>query len=191
MEEGALQQELCDAARQLWLRGLLVAGDGLISAELNRRRYVITPPGRRRSSLVPADLLTVDVGGTAVVGSRQLDLSLWLPHRLAYQRRAALELPDGRPARVQATLLACPPMTLALLRRRSDALSLMLPGLAPIAVADQVEEAGLKQSLETHQHIAIRTLGLLCIGVDVASVLNSVETIEHAATIELASERPN
>jgi len=131
----------------------------------------------------------VDIGGASMSGAPPLEASRWLPHRLAYQRRADLAGPDGRPARVRAAVLACPPMTMALLRRRAEALTLMLAGLAPIAVVEGLDEPALRQALETHEQIVVRTAGLLCIGPDLASVLNQVETVEHAATVELASER--
>ena len=55
MEE-TLDQQICNVAHQLWLRGLISGGDGLISAELHRRRYLVAPPGVRRSDLKPRNL---------------------------------------------------------------------------------------------------------------------------------------
>lgn len=186
--EASLERQICRAAQQLWSRGLVVADQGIISAECHRRRYLVTPPALRRCDLSPEELATVDIGGSAVNGQGILDAPSWLPHRLAYQRRA--EMPDsrGRNRSVAATILAAPPMTLALLRKRSDAMTLMLAEMPPIAVVDQLEDEALRTVIETHQHIVIRNIGLFCFGVDLASTLNEVEKVEHAATVELAYE---
>jgi len=186
--EASLDNLLCRAAQQLWTRGLLVGDQGLISAEQHRRRYLITPPGLRRCDLRPSELATVDIGGSAVNGQGTLGAPSWLPHRLAYQRRAQMPDSAGRNRPVAATILATPPMTLALLRKRADAMTLMLADLPPIAVVDQVEEDALRTVIETHQHVVIRSLGLFCFGVDLASTLNEIEMVEHAACVELAYE---
>ena len=63
MDEDQLRQQVCNASHQLWMRGLIAGADGLVALELHRRRYIVTPPGRRRINLQPDDLLCVDMAG--------------------------------------------------------------------------------------------------------------------------------
>jgi len=161
-----------------------VGDAGLLSAEVHRRRYLITPPGLRRSNLAGDDLIIVDVGGDEVSGQSRLDPLRWLPHRLAYQIDPAA---DGSP--VAATALALPPNTMALMMIHvgRDA-ELKLPGVPPLPMVGIDDEPNLRRALATRQAVGLPNLGVLTIGHDLSGVLGSLEWIEHAATVELARD---
>lgn len=186
MEEGQLREQVCQAAHQLWLRGLMVGELGLISSEEHRRRYVVTPPGLRRSDLQPDDLWVVDVGGVAVDSTASLEPNLWLPHRVAYQRR--LNEGDGG-APVRATIAASPPMIMALARAAAGERVLHLTGVAPIAIVPATDEQALRQAVTSHQIVVMTCSGVLCVGQTLAGAMNLLEMVEHAAAIELAASR--
>ena len=187
MDEAPLAEQVCELAHQLWLRGLLVADTGLISVETHRKRYLITRPGRRRADLSPEDLMTIDLGGVAVNSPTSIDLLTWLPHRLAYQRRTPLDGRTGPGGCVGATILANPPMAAAILQRQPQAVGTLNFGpCCTVAVADTADDPAVKAAVESYQSIAIRDLGLLCIAGDLASAVNRLENVEHAATVELA-----
>ena len=188
MEDKNPDLQICQTAHQLWTRGFMVATSGLISIETHRRRFLVTPTDLRRSDLTPQQLVTVDVGGVSVDGTITLDPTLWLPHRLAYQRRSNPHGSNPLEGVTRATLLADPPMTAALLRSRPDSQVMELPACPPIAVA-ALEETSLKEAVDEHQFIAIRGAGLLCMAVDLSEALNGLETVEHAATIQMTCDR--
>src|SRR5205814_5877822 len=85
VDELQLRQQVCDAARQLWIKGLIVGDGGMVCVELHRRRYLVTPPGKRRGDLRETDLRIVDVGGMELGEDRVLDENLWRAHRIALQ----------------------------------------------------------------------------------------------------------
>ena len=109
-DEEKLRREVCQAAQQLWVRGLIAGDRGLVSAELNRRRYLTTPLRKRRADLQPDDLLCVDVGGESIQATHGLDPPQWMPHRLAYQARVDGDLDagshNGQYLPTRATILA-------------------------------------------------------------------------------------
>ncbi|MAE67663.1 MAG: hypothetical protein CMJ18_25700 [Phycisphaeraceae bacterium] len=179
-EPQSIELEICVAARELWLRGLIAGCDGLISVEHHRRRYVATPPARRLSSLEPTELLTVDVGGLSVESNVGIDQADWLPHRLAYQKRV-----DNGADAVRSTVMACPPMTLALIRKRGRGQPLSLPHQPDVAMAEG-DEASIRQAIADHRVTVVADRGVLVTGRDLAEALNTLEQIEHAATVELA-----
>ena len=182
MDEYALRRELCQTARALWMRGLLVADQGLLSVKVHRRRFLVTPPGIRRCDLTDSALAIVDIEGLTIMGQGRLNAGCWRPHRIAYQ----LDYPSAsRLDAPGATVLAMGPMTEALLRS-TDADHLQLAQLDRLPVLDSDDEDHLAGALASNPAIAVRALGILSTGSHLAAAANRLECIEHAATVELA-----
>lgn len=184
MDEHQLRQQLCQATQQLWTRGMAPGDSGAVSLECHRRRYLITPPGRRRSNLHNEDLLVVDIGGEAVEG-HVLPAAYWRPHRLAYHSNGHGVAGPG----VHAAIVARPPMTLALLRRNAGADRLDLLGAAPLLCCERDDEDAITTALGESNVVAIDDGHILAVGPDLNIALNALERLEHAATIELAATR--
>ncbi len=144
MDDQSLRIAVCAAAHQLWQRGLLAGDGGLLSVQLHRRRFMVTPTGRRRADLRPEDLVGVGLSGSDLTDGRGVPTELWLPHRIAYEVGESRDDPRGRrdtppdpspasqsrgkfippPPVTGATVLATPPHVLAVLqlaRSRPDA----------------------------------------------------------------------
>lgn len=184
MNEQLLRTQVCENARQLWQRGLIVADGGLLTVECHRQRFLVTPPGRRRSNLDAHEIQLVDLRGQYVSGEGGLSPKIWGPHRLAYGGQR--EQPDvvGSLHGVRATALVDPPNTAALSRLNSTAIK--LGDMSQIMVVDASDERAVTNALRELPAVIIPPLGVFCTGPDLASVLNLIERIEHAATIELA-----
>src|SRR5262245_21074113 len=58
-DEARLRDALVAAGRRLGARGLIAAGEGNLSIRLPGDRLLVTPSGRRKDELEPADLLVV------------------------------------------------------------------------------------------------------------------------------------
>lgn len=181
MDAGSFRVLICQAAQQLWMRGLLVGQSGIITVEEHRRRYLVTPPGVRRSVLTPEDLVVVDVGGADISGTQVIDADIWMPHRLAYQEGTNSD------AQVHATVEASPPMTIALARSMNNAPTLDLPGLPAIAVVMNNDEQSIRNAVDAHQVIILNNTSIVSLAPDLAGAMNMLEAVEHASTIELAS----
>jgi hypothetical protein len=192
VDEAALRQQICQAARQMWLRGLIVGDGGLISAEVHRRRYLVTAPGRRRAELTEADLWMVDLGGIPLGGGLSLDETLWKPHRFLYhievERQSGIAI-GNRTTAIRAAVLATPPMTLSLLRLQPRANELSL-GEQTLPVVHRFDEPALRAAVASGDAVALCCTdappAVLAVGETVWQAVNALEQTEHAATITLS-----
>lgn len=72
--EQQLRLAIVDVGRRLYQRGLIVAGDGNISARLPDGTLLITPAGLCKGELTPEDLVVIGLDGEllrAAPGRRQ------------------------------------------------------------------------------------------------------------------------
>jgi len=185
MDEHQHRQQLCQAAAHLWTRGMAPGDSGVISLECHRRRYLVSPPGRRRSNLQSEELLVVNMSGEAVEG-HVLPTGYWGPHGTAYHvnGRSTTKASPG----IHAAIVVRPPMTLALLRRRADAKRIEIPDCDPLIVLDRADdEAALTEALAQTTTIALGPRQIMAVGPDLNAVLSALERVEHAALIELAA----
>jgi ribulose-5-phosphate 4-epimerase/fuculose-1-phosphate aldolase len=191
MDEMVLREYVCQAAYQLWLRGLIVGDGGLVSVETHRHRYLATPPGRRRSMLRATDLVCVDVGGMDVEGGASIDPAAWRLHRLAYQvaRPEMGAEPFSNHCEIHATALVTPVNLLAQMRWNPDAAALELGAVGTLPLVEAKDDHGVQGALMREGAVAIRGVGLLTAGTDLAGLLNRIESLEHAAEIEVACLR--
>ena len=71
---------ICRAGRRLAERGLIAGTDGNIAARCGQDHLLVTPTGRDKGDLEPADLIEVDLAGRVVRGagrpSSELDMHL-------------------------------------------------------------------------------------------------------------------
>jgi L-fuculose-phosphate aldolase len=104
-EERALREAIVRAGERLGRRGLIAAGEGNLSIRLDRGRLLITPAGRRKDELEPADLVIVSNAPSArpVPGRRRPSSDVTI-HRAIYAAR-----PD-----VSAVIHAHVPVAMAL-----------------------------------------------------------------------------
>lgn len=183
MEDIASRDRVCRAAQQLWLQGMMPGESGMVSMESRRRRFLVTPPTRRRADLAPVDLLCVDIGGVDMERNASLDPGEWRLHRLAYQAGPA-------ESAARAAVLAQPPALLALLRLTGPGIaSLALPPLPPLPIVETFDEHGIKQALAAGPAVLVRDVGVLAAHRELAWAVSEVERLEHAARIELACRR--
>ncbi len=185
-DEQELRQQMCTTAFQLWARGVLSGDTGLVSVKVNRRRYLVTPPGKRRASMALADVLAVDMGGIALTADRGLDEITWSPHRLAYQAdRSGMTVGWSDKHEVKATVLASPPHVMALMRLKPDDESLPLPDPTPVPIIDATDESAVRGAFEKLPAVVLSRRCVLCAGNSLDDVANTLERIEHAAMIEV------
>ena len=70
LDEGAARAAICEAAREIWQRGLGGAGDGNLSIRLDARRVLTTPSACHKGHLHPDDLVIVDLQGRTLEAAR-------------------------------------------------------------------------------------------------------------------------
>jgi Class II Aldolase and Adducin N-terminal domain len=190
MDEVQMRERFCQAVGQLWTRGMIVGADGLLSCGVHRRRYLVTPIGKRRIDLGPDDLICVDIGGENVHGGEGIPPGLWQPHRDVYQSPIN---PSG--VMLGASALIEPANVLALLSRQDGAGRLELGNGETIPVVDG-EDGRLLQEALTQSTEAVLSgrgahggpcRGLLVAAADLAGLMNRIERIDLAAAVRLAA----
>ena len=153
-EETELREQLCQAADQLWQRGLVSGLRATLTVELHRRRYLVTPAGRRAAGLQPDDLETLDLQGSHLSSGRSGSNRVWSPHRIALEhgmRQTPEDIGAGRGRAIHATALAHPPRLLAFAAHAtaSGANGIKLRGHAPVPILDPADEPGLLTAIKT------------------------------------------
>ncbi len=182
MDESLIREQFCHAVRQLWTRGMIVGADGLVSCEVHRRRYLVTPIGRRRIDLNPSDLICVDIGGENVHGGEGVPLRLWQPHRDVYQSHS-----DPGDTMLGASALIEPANVLALLSKQNGADRLDLGNGQTIPVIDTDNDGVVRDALSQSTEAVLRGEGLFIAAADLSTMLNRIERIDLMAAVKLAA----
>lgn len=80
------REEIVDAGRRLWARGLVAGSEGNVSVRLDAGRILTTPSGACKGLLSPGDLVVVDPTGIPLAGAARPSSELLL-HLEIYRRR--------------------------------------------------------------------------------------------------------
>ena len=189
-EEKRLRDRLCRAAHHLWQDGQLPGVRGSVAVELHRRRYLITPAGRRRGDLHAADLATVDLNGADVRGGRTNPRQFWPPHRLAFEhgmRQTPEDVRAGRGRAVTATALShCPRLlAFAVHAARKGSTGVQLRGHEPLPVVDPHDETALAAAIAKCPVVLLPDVGVFASGAGLDDVVSQLEDASAAAALTL------
>jgi len=191
--EETLRHTIVNVGRLLYERGLIVAGDGNISARLSDELILTTPSGCCKGMLAPEDMVIVDMEGRPR-GERRPSTELQL-HLAVYRHR-----PD-----VQAVVHAHPPTAVActLAGVRMDErllpeaiITLGAVPTAPFALSGTPEMyEAITPLLPDHNAILLSHHGALTVGRDLMQAFHRMEQVEHMAKIlfmarQLGGARP-
>ena len=186
--EETLRHEIVRVGRLLYERGLIVAGDGNISARLDGGLVLTTPSGSCKGMLDPADMVVVDLDGRPRGEGRRPSSELQM-HLAVYRSR-----PD-----VQAVVHAHPPIAVActLAGVRMDEcvlpeviLTLGAVPTAPFALTGTIEMFdAIAPFLPHHNAILLTHHGALTVGDTPLRAFMRMEQVEHTARILLAAHQ--
>jgi L-fuculose-phosphate aldolase len=186
--EDNLRREIAWVGRLLYERGLIVAGDGNISARLTPDLVLTTPSGACKGMLDPADMVVVDLDGRVRGEGRKPSTELQM-HLAVYANR-----PD-----VQAVVHAHPPIavacTLAGVRMDQCVLPEVIITLgavptAPFAMTGTREMyEAIAPFLPYHNALLLTHHGALTVGNTLMQAFHRMEQVEHSAKILLAAHQ--
>ncbi len=186
--EATLRAEMVMCGRLLYERGLIVAGDGNLSARLPDGSILMTPAGLAKGMLTVDDLVVVDNEGRLVRGApgRQPSSERYL-HLFVLARR-----PD-----VMACIHAHPPTavgaTLAGVSLAEPLLPEALIALGPIPTAPYALTgtpemgAAIAPFVADHDAILLAYHGAITYGATLMQAFHRMEQIEHCARMLLAA----
>lgn len=186
--EHALRHTIVAVGRRLYERGLIVAGDGNISARLPDGSVLITPAGLCKGELAPEDMVVVSLEGEllrAAPGRRQS--SEQLLHLHAFRHR-----PD-----VLACVHAHPPTAVAATLAGVSMAEPLLPeavlALGPIPTAPYAltGTAAMGEAIEPllpgSAAILLSHHGAITFGSSLEEAFQRMEQVEHCAKILLSA----
>ncbi len=172
--------EFIRVCQKLHRAGLIAATDGNVSCRFSAELLYITPSGLPKGDLQAGDILTVDMEGLVVEGSRKPSSEIRM-HLLVYRNR-----PD-----VFAIVHAHPPMltalTLAGIPFQADCLPevWLTIGSVPTAPYATPSTEEVPQSiapfLESHEALLLERHGSLTFGRTLNEAYLRLEKLEHAA----------
>jgi len=185
--ESALREEVCQASRHLYQRGLVVAYEGNVSARLHANERVddgalllVTPSRCCKGDLQPADLLTLDAQGRPLgpgTASTESHLHLGIYHQLPNVRAVVHAHPP------YTTAFACTAEGLHPLLQPELVLLLGgVPPLAPYAPPGSPELfASVRALVEANPVILLARHGV--VATSTRSVMDAVYLVEQVEQV--------
>jgi L-fuculose-phosphate aldolase len=182
----AAARQIVHCCRRLWDAGLIAGADGNVSVRLAPGRLLVTPSGRLKCDLAPADLVEVDLTGVPRRGSRRASSELDL-HLRVYRRRSDCG----------AVVHAHPPAATAFAVAGQALPDDVLPelilylGSVPLVPYAMTGTAALGDAaepfLDGHVAVLLANHGAVTWGADLTTAQIRMESLEHSARILLAA----
>lgn len=182
-----VKADIVEVGRRLYMKGLVAASDGNISARIGNDRIVATPTGLSKGYMSPEMMITLNMDGKKLCGTLKPSSELKM-HLEVYRQR-----PD-----VLAVVHAHPPVATAFAVAGKALDSPVLPeiiltvGTVPLAAygTPSTEEvpASIRPFLEKHDALLLKNHGALTLGTDLFNALYKMESVEHFALISLYAE---
>lgn len=184
MSRWAVARAICDAGRQLAERGLIAGAEGNLSARCGGG-VLVTPAGRAKGTLAPADLVLVDAAGrTRGEGRPSTELGL---HLAVYAGRAD----------VGAVVHAHPPVATGFAAAGQPLDDDVLPellvefGTVPLVSFRMPGSPGLGEAIRPlvaeHDALLLANHGAVTFGSTVEEAERRMESLEQGARILLVA----
>ena len=185
INETEVREQIVDFARRCYDRGLIVAGDGNISARVAPNRIIATPSGVSKGWMKPEMMVVVSEDGVPLETSNYRVSSEFPMHQLIYRRR-----PD-----IHAVVHAHPPHAtgfavagFALDKAILSEVVLTL-GCVPLAGYGTPSTSELTEAIEPfldyHDALLMANHGAVAYADTLEKAFNKLETLEHTARISL------
>ncbi len=175
------REEICEAGRRLWQRGLLAGGDGNISIRIGDDRILCTPSGDCKGFLRPESLVTIDPEGRVIDGGRpSSEIKMHL--EVYRSRRDVGAVVHAHPPYATAFSVAGIPLDRCILPE-----AILTMGAVPIAPygtpsTDEVP-ASIRAWVDRCDALLLENHGAVTFGDNLALALNRMENLEHTAAI--------
>jgi L-fuculose-phosphate aldolase len=181
------RKEMCRLGQLMYQRGLIVANEGNLSLRLSAEHILITPSGKCKGLLVPAELVVINFAGEIVCGEGQPSSETSM-HIMFYRSR-----PD-----IQAICHAHPPTATGFAAAGKALEEGVLPEvivglgkvpLAPYATPGTREVCiALESLISCHDAILLRNHGVVTCGGSLQEAYFRLETVEQFSRIMLVAK---
>ena len=192
--EHELRQRIVEIGKLMHQKNFVAAGDGNISARLDRGRLLVTPSGFSKGFLDPEQLIVVDLQGEKVAPM----FGKWRDLRPSSEIRIHLECYRQR-ADVGAVIHAHPPNAIACTLAGISLAKCVLPEVvydlgtiptAPYATPTSAEgPLAVRELIKRYDALMLDRHGSVTVGADVWEAYLRLERVEHSAQVTLAAQQ--
>lgn len=180
------KRDICEVGRRMYARCLVAANDGNISVRLGPDRILATPTLVSKGYMTPEMLVTVDLDGALVEGSRKPSSELRMHLRVYRDRPDANAVVHAHPTAATGFAVAGVPLEEAYMPEL--VVSLGSVPVAPYATpsTEEVPES-IAPYLRNHVALLLANHGALTWGGDLFEAYFRMETLESYAGILAAA----
>ncbi|MBI3912762.1 MAG: class II aldolase/adducin family protein, partial [Chloroflexi bacterium] len=192
--EEQLRQRIIEIGKLMHQKNFIAAGDGNISARLDRERLLITPSGFSKGFLDPDQLLIVSMQGEKI----SPQFGQWRDLKPSSEILLHLECYLQR-AEINAVIHAHPPMTIACTLAGVSLAKCVLPEVlydlgtiptTPYATPSSPENPrAVRELIQTYDAIVLARHGTVTVGKDLWEAYMRLERVEHSAQVTLAAQQ--
>ena len=182
----SIRETIVQIGRDLYQRGMIVGGDGNISARLEDGSILCTPSGLCKGRMEARQLTIVDDNGKVLDGDLKPSSELKMHLTVYHERPDVHAIVHAHPPTATGFACAGEPLNKALLSE-----IILTLGCVPIAPygtpsTEQVSE-GIRDLIKVHDGMLLANHGALTVGPDLMTAYYRMETIEHFARISLVT----
>ncbi len=192
MNEGcgteALKREIVRFSKRLYRLGYMPGTSGNLSVRLDDGRLLATPTGMSKYQLRAEDVVTIDMDGRQLDGTRRVTTEIGM-HLAIYQERMDVgAVVHSHPP--IATAFACAGRSLDGMLCQEAVMALGPVPLARYATTgtDEVAES-LAPLVPSHEAILMANHGAVTYGRNLPDAFCKMETLEHVAQIQLTAHQ--
>lgn len=192
--EHELCQRIVEIGKLMHQKNFVAAGDGNISARLDRERLLVTPSGFSKGFLDPDQLIVVDLQGEKIAPQ----FGKWRDLKPSSEIRLHLECYRQR-ADVRAVIHAHPPHAIACTLAGISLAKCVLPEVvydlgtiptAPYATPTSAEgPLVVRELIKKYDALMLDRHGSVTVGADVWEAYMRLERVEHSAQVTLSAQQ--
>jgi len=188
MNPFAVKREICEIGRRMYEREFVAANDGNISVRISDKEILTTPTGVSKGYMTPDMIVTVDMEGRVVEGSRKPSSELKM-HLKVYRERAEVRAVVHAHPITATAFSVC---GLGLDKAFMPELVVTL-GLVPLATyatpsTDEVPDS-ISDYLADYNAVLLAHHGALTWGRDLTEAYYRMESVEFSAKIVMAARQ--
>jgi len=188
LNEDDARRDIIEAGRRLYIRGLVCANDGNISARISDSEILVTPSGVSKGFMTEDMLIKLDLDGNLLDGAQGKPSSETKLHLEVYKRSPEMRaVCHAHPPVATSFAAAGVPLDKAFLQE-----TVILLGVIPVAEyappgSDELARMAAEYSREYHG-VLLEHHGAVSWGESVMQALFRMESIEYTATVAMHSK---
>ncbi|MCL5985120.1 MAG: class II aldolase/adducin family protein [Actinobacteria bacterium] len=177
MNESQLRHDICEVCRRIWVKNMVAANDGNVSARLDKDRVLITPTGVSKGFVSPDQLLVVDMDGNKLSGELTPSSETKMHLRVYHRRHDINAVVHAHPVSATAFAIAGIPLDRCVLPE-----IVLTMGSIPIVEYGTPSTYELPEKLddylENYDAFLLENHGALTIGPNVYAAYFKMEALE-------------